>query len=184
MPSAQNRISILGIRMTDPETAAWSSCASAFAAALPGRGAWTASNCGWTWPARACTRATGCGSTRCWSQTWPTRWSRSVSCTATAPTRRTPSTKRLIANISAALQHVKAAAEQFKGLDRCPGASPGMRGRKRRPLFEPATGWIMQTGRPAGPGPVEHSQRMESLCPMRAHLAGWPAFRREADNLS
>jgi hypothetical protein len=61
-------------------------------AASRASGAWTASNCGWTWRARACTRATSCGSTRCWSPTWPTRWSRSGSSTATAPMRRTPST--------------------------------------------------------------------------------------------
>ena len=54
-------------------SAGWSSCASASAVASHASGAWTASNCGWTWRARACTRATGCGSTRCWSRTWPTQ---------------------------------------------------------------------------------------------------------------
>jgi hypothetical protein len=41
---------------------------------------------------RACTRASGCGSTRCSSRTWTTRWRRSASSTATGPMRRTPST--------------------------------------------------------------------------------------------
>jgi hypothetical protein len=39
-------------------SAAWSSCASASAAASRASGASTASNCDWTWRARACTRAT------------------------------------------------------------------------------------------------------------------------------
>ena len=55
-------------------------------------GAWMTGSCGWTWRARACMRASGCGSTRCSSPIWSTRWSRSRSSTATAPMPRTPST--------------------------------------------------------------------------------------------
>jgi hypothetical protein len=68
-----------------------SSCASASVAASHASGASMASNCDWTWQVPASTRATGSGSTRCWSPTWPTRWRRSASSTATGPMRRTPS---------------------------------------------------------------------------------------------
>lgn len=73
--------------------------------ALRASGAWMAGSCGWTWPARACTRASGCGSTGCALYLTPLHG-------------RADILKRLIANIGAALQHVKAAAEQCKDLDR------------------------------------------------------------------
>lgn len=53
----------------------------------------TASNCGRTWLGPACTRATGSGSTRCWSLTSIARWSPSARCTAIGPTPRMLSTR-------------------------------------------------------------------------------------------